>query len=80
MVYRVKRCFDCGVGLGEVHIEGCDIEACSVCNSQRLSCSCSGHKPELMTWQGIFASGRPRIKERGKYNVKTAMQDLDSLH
>lgn len=35
-----RPCHDCGVRRGELHLEGCDMEACPRCGSQYLCCEC----------------------------------------
>ena len=43
--YNVKRlparCHDCNVKLGSIHHNGCDVEECSSCHNQLMSCKCS---------------------------------------
>jgi hypothetical protein len=39
-----QPCGDCGVEKRQVHVAGCDIERCPACNSQAISCACSGKR------------------------------------
>jgi predicted nucleic acid-binding Zn ribbon protein len=34
----INGCGDCGIGEGELHWEGCDMEICPICKRQLLSC------------------------------------------
>lgn len=47
----VKYCHDCGVSIGELHIDGCDNESCTECGLQRISCECESDDRER--WTGI---------------------------
>jgi hypothetical protein len=48
-------CPDCGVKPGQPHVSGCDIEQCSSCGLQRISCSCGGrHDRAFARWTGIW--------------------------
>lgn len=50
----LKHCYDCGVKPGQPHQDGCDVERCSVCGGQKLSCECKGHDPLFARWTGIW--------------------------
>lgn len=54
LVEKPRTCPDCGVEPGHTHGEGCDVERCSVCGLQRISCRHSEHDPKQTFWTGYW--------------------------
>ena len=60
MTESIKNCPDCGVKPGEVHLDNCDVERCSQCGWQKLSCGihsgCDGtkHDKNFARWTGLW--------------------------
>ena len=50
----LETCPDCGAIPGQPHREGCDVERCSVCGNQRLTCNCIGHDKAFARWTGFW--------------------------
>lgn len=63
---RVQCCPDCAVNPGEQHLSACDVERCSVCGGQMLSC---GHRypkdsSKRLPWIGEWP-GKAECREFG---------------
>jgi hypothetical protein len=54
MFEGIRKCPDCGVAPGTPHEDGCDVEICSACTSQRLQCACPTHDKQFAMWRGIW--------------------------
>lgn len=50
----LQKCPDCGVIPGNKHNSGCDVEICSVCGWQWISCGHKKHDPSFARWTGIW--------------------------
>ena len=50
----IENCLDCDVEPGKPHEPGCEIERCSVCGEQRITCACHVHDKFFARWTGII--------------------------
>jgi hypothetical protein len=57
----LKNCHDCGTKPGYPHMPFCDVERCSVCGGQRISCECKGHDPSFARWTGLWPVHRMEL-------------------
>lgn len=65
-----QTCPDCGAPIDEPHRYGCDVERCTVCFGQRLTCACDGHDPTAAAWRGEWP-GAAECRALGWWAVRT---------
>tara|TARA_R110002049_G_scaffold215606_1_gene387053 strand:+ start:13193 stop:13795 length:603 start_codon:yes stop_codon:yes gene_type:complete len=49
---KKEKCPDCGAAVGKPHKNGCDVQRCSICGSQKISCNCTDRDPLASVWTG----------------------------
>lgn len=57
MIFQ-ETCPDCGATAGTPHNRNCDIERCSVCFEQRLTCECQEDEPLMSVWTGQWPKNK----------------------
>ena len=68
---KLDKCPECKAKAGEIHQHNCDIERCSVCGGQLLTCHCDGHDKQFARWTGFW----PGYLESKELNL-----DLNSFY
>jgi hypothetical protein len=67
------NCPDCGVKPGERHKNNCDVQRCSCCGGQRLSCDCppGDNDKDFSRWTGWWP---------GEMEAQALGIDLNEFH
>lgn len=63
--WTAYNCHDCGAAPGQVHIDLCDVQRCTVCQGQRMCCECEGHDEDAAAWTGFW----PGVREAAELGL-----------
>jgi len=69
-----NTCPDCGVSVGELHKDYCDVERCPRCGDQYYSCDCTIEQLtnlKRIPWSGEWP-GKAECREYGFYSKKAS--------
>jgi hypothetical protein len=74
---KLPNCPDCGATPGQPHEKGCDVEMCSACGNQKISCGCKGkHDQAFARWTGFL----PGELEAEKLGINLNQFHVAGLH
>jgi len=74
---ELEKCPNCSVAPGQPHLADCDIERCSICGAQAVSCNHKGDKG-FQRWTGIYP-GEMECLYLG-FQTPAGMPDLNRLY
>ncbi len=78
MDIELENCPDCDAAPGQPHNDGCDVERCSVCGLQWLSCECEGHDPLFSRWTGLWPGEGECLAL--KWTTQSGLPDLNRFY
>ena len=73
---KQECCPDCGTGIGLPHKLECDVERCSTCRSQRVSCDCKSYDSKTSRWTGEWPYSANEKKQTSEPPATTTLRRI----